>query len=98
MSTQIQYVGFQLKPGGRDYSYRVLNSKAETREFTFTVTNQAFLEKQIGYQDAAALCYNKLERELLTETAEVPLQPHATITDQELEAYREEHRPAGKRR
>jgi hypothetical protein len=97
VSIQIQYIGFQLKPRGRDYSYRVLNSKAETREFTFTISNQAFLEKHIPYQDAAALCYQKLERELLTETVETPLGKHFTISDQEIDAYREKYRPARKR-
>ena len=74
-----------------------MNAKAEAREFTFTIPNQAFLDKQIPYQDAAGLCYNKLERELLAETAETPLRRHATITDQELDAYREKYRPARKR-
>lgn len=97
LSIQIQYLGFQLKPRGRDYAYRVVNSKAEPREFTFTISNQAFLDKQIPYQDAAALCYNKLERELLTETVGTPLRRHSTITDQELDAYREKYRPARKR-
>jgi hypothetical protein len=97
VSIQIQYVGFQLKPKGRDYSYRVLNSKAEPREFIFTISNQAFLDKQIPYQDAAALCYQKLERELLTETPETPLRKHFTISDEELDAYREKYRPARKR-
>ncbi len=86
-----------MKPRGRDYAYRVLNTKAEAREFTFTIPNQAFLDKHIPYQDAAALCYNKLERELLAETAEAPLRRHSTITDQELDAYREKYRPARKR-
>ena len=30
----IQYVGFQLKPRGREYAYRVVDMKNEAREFT----------------------------------------------------------------
>ncbi len=93
----IQYIGFQLKPRGRDYSYRVVDSKSETREFTLTISNQAFVEKHVPYQDAAAICYQKLQRELLTETAEQPLRRHFTISDRELDDYREKHRPAKKR-
>ena len=93
----IQYVGFQLKPRGRDYSYRVVNSKAEIREFTLTISNHAFTEQRVPYQDAAAICYQKLQRELLTETIESPLQRHFTVSDQELDDYRQKYRPAKKR-
>jgi hypothetical protein len=94
----IQYVGFQLKPRGRDYSYRVVDPKNEPREFTLTISNQAFVERHVPYQDAADLCYQKLQKELSAESAEHPLQRHFTISDQELDEYRERIRPAKKRR
>ncbi len=93
----IQYLGFELKPRGRDYSYRVVDSISEFREFTLTISNQAFAEKRVPYQDAAAVCYQKLQRELLAETDEQPLRRHFTISDQELDDYREKYRPAKKR-
>ena len=93
----IQYLGFQLKARGRQYSYRVVDPKSETREFTLTISNQAFVERHVPYQDAASLCYQKLQRELLTETAEQPLRRHFTISDQELDAYRNKYRPVKRR-
>lgn len=93
----IQYIGFQLKPRGRDYNYRVVDTKHETREFTLTISNQAFVDRQVPYQDAADLCYQKLRRELAAETPECPLQRHFTISNQELDAYREKCRPVRKR-
>jgi len=90
----IQYIGFQLKPRGRDYSYRVIDPKSETREFTLTISNQAFVERHVPYQDAAAICYQKLQRELAVESPEQPLRQHFTVSDQELDAYRERYRPA----
>jgi len=97
-SLVIQYVGFQLKPRGRDYSYRVVDPKNEPREFTLTISNQAFVERHVPYQDAADLCYQKLQKELSAESAEHPLQRHFTISDQELDEYRERNRPVKKRR
>jgi hypothetical protein len=94
----IQYIGFQPKPRGREYSYRVVDPKSETREFVLTITNQAFLEKHVPYQDAAAICYQKLQRALLTETADQPLGRHFTVSDQELDNYREKYRPVKQRR
>jgi len=93
----IQYIGFQLRPRGRDYSYRVVDPKTETREFTLTISNQAFVERHVPYQDAAAICYQKLQRELAVENPEQPLRRHFTVSDQELEAYRERYRPTKRR-
>ena len=93
----IQYIGFQLKSRGRDYHYRVVDPKTETRQFTLTITNHAFSDRQVPYQDAAAICYQKLQRELATETSEQPLRRHFTISDQELDAYREKYRPSKRR-
>jgi hypothetical protein len=97
VAVQIQYRGFQLKPRGRDYLYLVLDPKSEDREFTFTISNQSFVEKRVPYQDAADLCYQKLRKSLDLETPEQPLPRHSTLSDQELEEYREKHRPARRR-
>ena len=93
----IQYLGFQLSARGREYSYRVLDPKSETREFTMTISNQAFTERHVPYQDAASICYQKLQRELAAEIPEQPLRRHFTVSDQELDAYREKYRPAKRR-
>jgi hypothetical protein len=98
MSVMIQYLGFQLKPRGRDYSYRVVDPKAETREFTLTISNQAFMERRVPYQDAPGLCYQKLQRDLTTETPERPLRQHFTVSDQELAEFRERYHPVKRHR
>jgi hypothetical protein len=94
---QVQYVGFQLKAHGRDYSYKVINKQAEDREFIFSISNRAFLEKQLPFQEAAALCYQKLQKAMDVETAEKPFPRRTTLTDQDLDVYRESRRPARKR-
>ncbi len=96
MPIRIQYTGFQVQRDGRDYSYDVLDPPAASRHFTFAISHQAFAERHIPYQDAADLCYQKLQKELLTETAEPPLRSHWIVSDQELDAYRDTHRPSKK--
>lgn len=93
----IQYIGFQLKPRGRDYSFRVVDPKSENREFTLTISNQAFSDTRTPYQDAAGVCYQKLQRELAAENAGEPLHRHLTVSGEELDAYREKYRPSKKR-
>ena len=94
---QIQYVGFQLKPHGRDYTYRVTGNQSPDREFIFSISNRTFAEKRLPFQEAAGLCYQKLQKALGLETAEKPLPRRTTVSDQELEHYFESRRPARKR-
>jgi hypothetical protein len=95
---QIQYLGFQLKARGRDYVYRVIDPKTENREFTLTISNQAFAEQRVPYQDAPDICYQKLQKALDLETPEQQLPRHTTLSELELEEYREKYRPAKKAR
>lgn len=88
---QIQYVGFQPKARGRDYTYLVIDTKSQNREFIFSISNQALVERRVRYQDAASLCYQKLQKALELETAAQPLPRHSTVSDQELADYREKH-------
>lgn len=94
---RIQYLGFRTTPCGRDYFYCVTDAKSDKREFTFTVSNQAFVEKRVAYQDAADLCYQKLQTALGLEVSERPLPDHSTLSNLELDEYREKHRPAKRR-
>jgi hypothetical protein len=92
---QIQYVGFQLKERGREYLYRVLEPRQKPREFGFTILNQAFTVKRVPYQDAADLCYKKLQRALADDGAEPPR--HSIVSDQELDEYLQSQRPTKRR-
>jgi hypothetical protein len=94
---QIQYRGFKTTSRGRDYLYVVINAKSEKREFTFTVSNQAFVEKRVTYQDAAGLCYQKLQTALGLEVSERPLPVHSTLSNLELDEYRQKHHPVRRR-
>ena len=94
---QIQYVGFQLKAHGRDYTYRVIDKETVDREFVFSISNRTFAEKHLPFQDAAGLCYQKLQKALGLETAEKPLPKRATLSDQDLDLFRESRRPLRKR-
>jgi hypothetical protein len=97
MSIQIQYLGFKLKASGRDYSYRVVNPKEGDREFVLSISNRAFSDHHFPYQDAAALCYQKLQKALDTESPEQPIPHSSVMSDQELDEYMVRRRPARKR-
>lgn len=98
MSIQIQYLGFELKAKGRDYSYRVIDPKeGEDREFVMSISNRAFSEHHFPYQDAAALCYRKLQKALTEENPEQPIPSRSVLSDQELDEYMVRRQPARRR-
>ena len=94
---QIQYVGFQLKPHGRDYTYKVIDNQSPEREFIFSISNRAFAETHLPFQDAAGLCYQKLQKALDSESETNPVPRRTTLSEQELDLYRESRRPGRKR-
>ena len=90
---QIQYVGFH--PGGavREYTFRVLASSkepGESREFILTISNDAFLSRRARYQDGPDICFAKLHSELVEEALH-PVTMRSSVSDQDLENYREAH-------
>src|SRR6516162_5866901 len=86
---QIQYVGFQSNARSKDYRYLVTDRKAEPREFVFSISLRALAEGRISYQDVARMCYEKLQESLSQETVERPLPLDASVSDQDLDDYRE---------
>lgn len=92
--TLIQYVGFEAKVRIREYAYRVVDPVAGERVVVFTISNQAFLEKLVRYQDAPELCYRKLQKELEAATSEHPMPKRFAVSDSELSEYQAAHRPA----
>lgn len=90
--TVVQFVGFKPKPLVREYTFTVRELSSEPREFTLTITNEAFNSHRLSFQDAPDLCSLKLRRELATY-ANHPPNTHYRITDAELEDYRAAHAP-----
>ena len=91
----VQYVGFEAKPLVREYTFSVREA-GEPREFTLTITNEAFDSHRVRYQDAPGICSLKLHGELATH-ANHPPKTHYRITDAELDHYRESCLPKAPR-
>jgi hypothetical protein len=88
----MQFVGFEVKPLVREYTFTVREPSSDPREFTLTIPNEAFNEHRVRYQDAPDVCSLKLRRELVAY-ANNPPGTHYGITNAELEDYRNSHAP-----
>jgi hypothetical protein len=83
-----EYLGFTVNQTSRMYRLRVRQVTGEERTYTLTIANRAFLENRVRYQDAPAICFLRLERELLTCGDATPAS-RLRITDTELAEYRD---------
>ena len=86
----MQYLGFESKNQGREYAFRVRYAAEDIRDFTLTISNDAFTSRRVRYQDAPDLCSLKLRREL-TANAKHPSKTNFLISDSELDDYRLGH-------
>ena len=86
----VQFVGFEAKERGREYTFTVRETATEPREFTLLIANEAFNSRRVRFQDAPDICSHRLHLELAA-TENHPALTHFDLTDAELEAYRTSH-------
>src|SRR5437762_3168432 len=94
----IRYVGFEsLADGARRLDYVITSRDASARYARFHIPAEAFSGTgRVSFQDTATVCYEKLRRELETETD--PLSSFAfTLTAEDIEQFRPKRRAAGKK-
>ena len=88
----VQYVGFTAGAMVREYSFIVRDESRQSREYTVTIANEAFVSHRVQYQDGPDICSLRLRREL----AAGPNHPEAaqfSVTDSELVDYQHNHSP-----
>lgn len=88
----IEYVGFQVTPLVREYTFAVRKTATEPLHYTVTIANEAFVAHRARYQDAPEICSQKLHRELDTH-ANHPSTTSFCVTDSELAVYQDARKP-----
>jgi len=89
---QIEYLGFTVKEGTREYKLRARPRGGEYQAYTLAISNESFLAHRVRYQDGPDICFLKLQRELIACGETLP-PLHHDVTDAELEDYRVAHTP-----
>jgi hypothetical protein len=88
----VQFVGYEVHPSSREYTFSVREDRSEPRQFTLTIASAAFDGRRARFQDAPDICSLRLRRELAAD-ANHPANTHFQITDEELDEYRGRHTP-----
>jgi len=92
----VQYVGFRTNGLSREYTFNVRGA-GEDREFTLNIANEAFVAHRARYQDAPAICAERLQAELAAHENH-PVETQYVITSAELETYRAARSPKGEQK
>lgn len=87
----VQYVGFRTIGPSREYTFNVRDD-GQDREFTINIANEAFVSHRARYQDAPAICAERLQAELAAHENH-PVETKYIITSAELESYRAARSP-----
>ena len=89
----VQFLRCEVGVISRVYFFQVREtSRAEVRAFSFSIPNEAFLSHRARYQDAAAICAQRLRREL-DSSDNHPAETEYVISDAELDHFRSAHTP-----
>lgn len=95
MTIAVEYLGFRTTAASREYMLRC-RMGADRREYTVGIAHEAFASGRARYQDGPAICYEKLERELLA--ADPSQASHFEISEDDLLAFQKAHASPQKRR
>lgn len=87
----VQYVGFTAGALARDYSFVVRDESRQSREYTVTIANEAFVSHRVRYQDGPNICSLRLHRELAA-AGDNPIEAQFCVTDSELTDYQNDHK------
>jgi hypothetical protein len=94
----IQYLGFEQDVKCRKYTFRVIETLKEDREFQLSVENQAVAASKFKFQDIPDLCFSRLKRELACEKLGEFVALQSFVSEIELNQYIAEHYPSKKKR
>src|SRR5271157_1019915 len=87
----VQYVGFRTNGLTREYTFNV-RGDGQDRAFTLNIANEAFISHRASYQDAPAICSERLQAELAAHENS-PSETQFVITSAELDSYRAARSP-----
>ena len=93
---QIEYVGFQSRSVGREYTLRVRHVSEAEVTFTRVILEADFVARRARYQDGPEICFQMLQKELASSEDLPPRR--STVGDGELASYKAAHSPRPPRR
>jgi hypothetical protein len=87
---RVRYVGVFPKNGCREYDFHVEAEDKTIHRIILVIDDILFLEKQLMFQEAPDLCYQKLRMDLINETV-AQIGSRVRVTPLDVASYRDSH-------
>jgi hypothetical protein len=87
---RVRYVGVFPKNGYREYDFRVEAEDKTVHRIVLVIDDILFLERQLMFQEAPDLCYQKLRMDLTNETV-AQIGSRVRVTPLDVASYRDSH-------
>jgi len=97
LAQQLRYLGVIPQDGHIDYGFRIEGSDKNIRLVVLEIEAGFFARRDLMFQEAPDLCYQKMLTDLGNETADSPIGDHVPVTASDVANYREMH-PTTKQR
>jgi len=95
--TRVRYLGVIPQTGHREYGFNVEGEDKSVRQIILTIDDLVFSEKQLKFQEAPDLCYQKVKSDLANEDTSGLISSPVTVTLSDVASYRDSH-PGNKAR
>jgi hypothetical protein len=90
MQPHVEFVGWTVNRGAREYTLRVRETSGEFRQITVAIPIEAFSSRRARFQDGPEISFLKLTHELAASTGTPPA-AHLEVTNEDLAAYQVTH-------
>ena len=97
LAYQLRYLGVIPQVGYTEYGFRIEDKDKNFRLVVLEIEACFFQQKDLMFQEAPDLCYQKVLTDLANETVETPIGAHVPVTASDIAHYREMH-PTTKQR
>ncbi len=94
---QLRYLGVIPQTGHLEYGFRIEDRDKNVRLIVLEIDSAFFEKRDLMFQEAPDLCYQKVLRDLGKESADDPIGEHQPVTALDIAYYRQMH-PTTKQR
>ncbi len=94
----LRYLGVIPQTGRRDYGFRIEDEDKHVRVVVLEIETGVFERRELMFQEAPDLCFQKVLADLEMETAESRIEERVSVTATDISHYRERHPTAKSRR
>ena len=98
LAHQLRYLGVIPQQGHIEYGFRIEDKDKNVRLVVLEIEDCVFERKDLLFQEAPDLCYQKMLWDLGNETMDSPIDDRIPVTDSDIARYRESHPIAKSRR